>query len=80
MRFSFCRLLKNIDEKYREALIGIMRHDCTGFTFDLPVAKPHPNDLLLHVEAVSDVCDFLRGRLGVLVKRSFKGNPHCCFN
>ena len=40
----------------------------------IPVAKPDPDHLLLHVEAVGHIRDLLRGGLGVLTKGPLQGN------
>ena len=61
MRFSFCRLLKNIDEKEMETLIGIYSERGKIQTYeeiDLPVAKPYANHLFFHIETISHICDF----------------------
>ena len=40
-----------------------------------PIAKPHPDHLLLHVQAVRHKLDLLAGRLRILVESALEGNP-----
>ena len=40
-----------------------------------PIAKPHPDHLLLHVQAVRHKLDLLAGRLRVLVESALEGDP-----